>query len=286
MFSDQRAAVAALLAAVLVWGLSFSASKIALAHLNPFAVLFPRFALAALLLGPVVLRRGLPRIGLSGHLRALGLSVLFPGGYFSLEILALGRTSATNASLIAAAIPMAVLALTCLASRTRPTGRQLLGVAASLAGVALLVGASAGPANAGDLLMLGAVLCAAVYMAAAPALRGLDALQLTALQMAWGALFFLPFFIPEAASLADAPLPALGAVAWLGVFCSAGGFLAYNYALARVPAARASLFINAVPLVAALGARMALAEAVTASQALGGGLILASVAWAGRRRGA
>ncbi|GFK95576.1 hypothetical protein NNJEOMEG_03444 [Fundidesulfovibrio magnetotacticus] len=286
MFSVRFAAIWALCAAVLVWGLSFSATKIALEHLSPAAILFPRFALAALLLTPLALRRGVARLGLAEHGKVLGICVLFPGGYFALETMGLRLTSATNASLIAASIPMVVLGLSCLAGRAWPTAREASGVAASLAGVALLVGLNAGPANAGDLMMLGAVLAASVYMVAAGRLRGVPPLAFTTLQMFWGAVFFLPFFVQEAGALAQAPAKALAAVAWLGLFCSAGGFLAYNYALSRVPAARASLFINAVPLVAALGAHVALAESVSPGQALGGALVLASVAWAGARGGA
>lgn len=278
MLRGRAAAYLALCVSVLFWGLSFTASKIALKSLSPFTVLFLRFALAFALLLPLAARRGLPRLSLSGHIRVLGICILFPGCYFGLEIMGLRLTTATNASLIAAAIPMMVLALTCLTSRTFPGMRSVAGVAASLAGVVLLVGGGGGPVNAGDAMMLGAVASASVYMVAASRLcESVSPVDLTLLQMFWGALFFLPFFAADMPRWEAVPLPALLAVAGLGVFATVAAFLAYNFALSRVPAATASLFINAVPVVAVAGAAAVLGESVGMGQMAGGGLILAAV---------
>lgn len=278
MLRGRAAAYLALCVSVLFWGLSFTASKIALKSLSPFTVLFLRFALAFALLLPLAARRGLPRLSFSEHVKVLGICILFPGGYFALEILGLRLTTATNASLIAAAIPMMVLALTCLTSRTFPGMRSVAGVAASLAGVVLLVGGGGGPVNAGDAMMLGAVASASVYMVAASRLcESVSPVDLTLLQMFWGALFFLPFFAADMPRWEAVPLPALLAVAGLGVFATVAAFLAYNFALSRVPAATASLFINAVPVVAVAGAAAVLGESMGMGQMAGGGLILAAV---------
>ncbi|MFZ5428400.1 MAG: DMT family transporter [Thermodesulfobacteriota bacterium] len=279
------AAYAALCATVLFWGLSFTATKLALAHLAPLAVIFLRFALAFVLLAPVAGRAAL-RLPASAHAKVLGISILFPGCYFAFETFALRLTTATNASLIDAAIPMTVLGLSAVVTGTRPPLRSVLGVAASLIGVAMLVGLGGGPVNAGDAMMLGSVASASVYMVAASRFSGVTPLELTTLQMFWGAVFFLPFFAADMPDLAAVPASGLAAVACLGLFATVGAFLAYNYALSKVPAATASMFINAVPVVAVFGANLALGETVTAAQVAGGTLILASVyatAAAGRK---
>jgi len=272
---------AALAASVLFWGLSFTATKIALEGLAPSSILFLRFGLACLLLLPPALFGGALRLPPRVHLRILAVSVVFPGCYFALETWALRLTSATSASLIAAAIPMAVLALSSALSRQSPSARNVAGVAASLAGVALLVGGGGGPGgpvNAGDALMLGAVASASVYMVAARRLSAsVTPLGFTALQMAYGALFFLPLFLAEPPRLEAAPAASLMAVGALSLFATVGAFLAYNYALSRVEAHAASLCINAVPVVAVFGAHLALGEAVGLTQAVGGAVILASV---------
>lgn len=278
------AAYAALCASVLFWGLSFTATKVALTHLAPFSILFLRFALACAVLAPVAAAgrfRGLRGLKLADHARIFGISILFPGCYFALETFALRLTSATSASLISAAIPMAVLAISAVVARERPPLRNVLGVAASLAGVCLLVGLRGGPEstmNTGDALMLGAVASAAAYMVAASRLcRSVSPLALTTLQMFWGTLFFLPFFLADMPDWPHIPAAPLLALASLGLFATVGAFLAYNYALSRVSAQTASLFINAVPVVAVFGAHMALSESVAVTQLAGGALILASV---------
>ncbi|WP_243438553.1 DMT family transporter [Fundidesulfovibrio soli] len=269
---------AALAASVLFWGLSFTATKIALEGLSPSSILFLRFGLACLLLLPPAFASGSLRLPLRVHLQVLAVSVVFPGCYFALETWALRLTTATNASLIAAAIPMMVLALSSVVERRSPSLRSMAGVAASLAGVAMLVGVGGGPVNTGDALMLGAVASASVYMVATGRLSASVApLGFTALQMAWGAIFFLPMFLTNPPSPDAVPLASLLAVGALGLFATVGAFLAYNYALSRVEAPTASLCINAVPVVAVFGAHLALGESVSMGQALGGAVILASV---------
>lgn len=277
-------AYAALCATVLFWGLSFTVTKVALQGFSPPAVAFLRFTLAALLLLPAALATNALRMPLVRHARVFGIAILFPGCYFALETWALRLTSATSASLIAAAVPMAVLALASILGRRPPTAIQALGVASSLAGVGLLVGVSAGPANAGDVLMAGAVGCAAAYMVAASRLEGVSPLGLTAMQMLWGALFFLPFFAADTPSWSEIPGQSLAAVVALSLFATVGAFLAYNYALTKVSATTASMCINAVPLVGVAGAHLGLGESISAMQALGGAVILASV-WATAPRG-
>ena len=276
MKSGGFAAYATLCAAVLFWGLSFTATKVALAHLTPFAVLFIRFALALALLAPVAGRATL-RLSAAAHAKVLGISILFPGFYFTFETFALRLTTATNASLIDAAIPMTVLGLSAVVTGIRPPLRNIFCVAASLAGVAMLVGLGGSPVNAGDAMMLGAVASASIYMVATSRLSGVTPLELTTLQMFWGALFFLPFFATGLPEWSTVPASALAAVVCLGLFATVGAFLAYNFALSKVPASTASMFINAVPVVAVSGAYLALGEGIGISQLAGGALILASV---------
>lgn len=276
MIRGGLAAYAALCASALFWGLSFTATKVALEHLQVFSILFLRFSLAFALLAPAALK-GMRALSARDHARAFGLSVLFPGCYFALETFALRLTSTANASLISAAIPVAVLALASAAGRRWPGGRNVAGVAVSLCGVFLLVGFKPGPVNQGDALMLCAVASAAAYMVAAARLcRSVPPLALTCLQMFWGAAFFLPFFAASPPDLSALPAAPLAAVAGLGLFATVGAFLAYNFALSRVEASTASLFINAVPVVAVAGAYIALGEPVSALQATGGALILSS----------
>jgi drug/metabolite transporter (DMT)-like permease len=64
------------------------------------------------------------------------------------------------------------------------------------------------------------------------------------------------------------------------VFATVGAFFCYNYALSKLPAVRAAVFINGIPVVTALGAWLILGEKLTLLQVGGGALVLISVALA------
>ncbi|GAB7079712.1 DMT family transporter [Megalodesulfovibrio paquesii] len=281
----------ALALAVVFWGLSFVGSKVALGlngggGLPPLTLLAIRFCLGALVFGPAVFRMGCRRWPLRLHLRMLAMAACLPGAYFVLEIYAVTMTTAAKAALIAACIPVTVLLIGAWVRGERPGWRLGCGALAALAGVGLLVAGEdglaglAGGLNPGDGLMLLAVLAAAGYMLMADGLgRELGVQAVTAWQMVWGAVFFLPIGLWQGADLAWG---SVSADAWLATACLAlfptlTAFFAYNYALSRLGAGTASLGINLVPLVAALGAWAVLGEAMTARQGLGGAAILLGV---------
>lgn len=289
----------ALAVAVLFWGLSFVGIKIALGEepgsgVPPLVLLAIRFGIGALVFGPVFWRMGALGWSRNRHLRLLGMAACLPGAYFIFETYAVSLTTASKAGLIAACIPVTVLLLGATLQRRTPSMRVVGGALLALAGVAGLVLGEAGVGaaelaglNPGDGLMLLAVLAAAGYMVHADVLgRELGGRAVTAAQMLWGAIFFVPLGLWQGAGLevsqvaGDAWLATLG----LALFPTIAAFWAYNYALARLEASRASLGINLVPLVSALGAWAILGESLTMGQAMGGGAILAGVLLATRQR--
>ncbi|MEW5774608.1 MAG: EamA family transporter [Thermodesulfobacteriota bacterium] len=277
----------ALASAVLLWGLSFVATKIALAGLPPLCILFLRFALASLFFLAWFGRRGLPRLSRADLLRVARIAAFMPVAYFILETYGIKFTTASKASLLAATIPLVVLLVSAWGRRERPRPRVLAGAALSLPGVGLLVagggdaGLLSGP-QLGDLYMSGAVLAAAAYMILAGRLGpGVSCVDLTGLQMIAGALVFAPFFLAGMGDVAwaDAGRP-LAATLALALGPTIAGFLSYNYALSRIPAPRASLGINLVPVVTAAGAWALLGERLAPLQMAGGLLVLLAVALA------
>lgn len=187
------------IAAVIFWGLSFAATKIALRSFPPFTLIFLRFSLGALLFMLIMARRGLPRLSRSAHIKIFLIAILQPGTYFICETFGLQYTSAAKTGLIIATIPVVVpiLAWFFLGERT-PAGR-FLGIGLSFAEIAaLVVGDPAFAfhlqgATLGDLLIFGSVLSAAFYIVM---IRNLgqkhSALDITCMQTIYGALFFAP----------------------------------------------------------------------------------------------
>jgi drug/metabolite transporter (DMT)-like permease len=157
-----------MLLVALIWGVNFSVTKGAFARFPPLAFTGARFALASLLLIPLVRRlegpEPLPR-GVLTRLIVLGVvgNTLYQLGFIS----GLARTTASNSALILAAMPsiVALLAVALGFERLRP--KILVGVLVATVGVVLVVAARgvgfSGATMAGDLLSLGAVICWAGY---------------------------------------------------------------------------------------------------------------------------
>jgi drug/metabolite transporter (DMT)-like permease len=283
----------ALAAAVLFWGSSFVATKLVLETFSPEAYMFLRFALASVAFLLLLWWRGFPRLPAAVHLRLALIAILEPGLYFVFETNGLALTTAPKASLIIATTPVVVALLSRLFLGERMGHRVTVGGIASLAGVAILViadrraGSVLEGAGLGDFLVLGAVVSAAGYIILARSLSArLDSVQLTAYQVLYGTVFFLPLFIlrPSLPAVASIGVEAVGALLFLAVFATVVAFLSYNYALSQIPAARAGVFLNAIPVVTAIVAWPVLGEVLTPGQALGGLLVLGGMTYANMRR--
>lgn len=283
---------AALIMAVLGWGSSFVATKIALATLAPGVILFVRHGIAALILFAVFKRRRLALPDRRLWPRLLLMGVFEPILYFLLETEGLRHTSASSASLVIAAVPVLVAVAAWPILKEKPTGRSAIGAILSVAGVVLLVLGDNNPDYAdssllGNLLVLGAAVSAVGYILISRSLSGrVHPVTITFIQMTVGAVFFL---FPAGASTVVDGLPAFTAesvvaLTALTLFATVLAFFGYNYALSKIPAAKASVFINGIPLVTVLAAAVFLGESLTLLQGGAGVVIVAGVILAGRRR--
>lgn len=276
----------ALTATVLFWGFSFILTKIALTGFRPFTLIFLRFLIASLLFLLIFLRNGFPKFSFSVHFSIFIIALFQPWLYFIFETYGLQYTSASKTSLIIATIPICVLFLSIFILKEIPRLFHLLGIIASIVGVVFLV--LGDPAFKwrmdsvvlGDSLILGAVITGAFYTVLVRRL-GMEhsVTGLTGMQIFWGTLLFTPEFIWEFGMTNWAeirPGPVLS-VLGLAVFATIGAFLCFNYALSQIEAVKASIFVNGIPLVTAVGAWFILDETLTSSQMIGGLIILSGV---------
>jgi drug/metabolite transporter (DMT)-like permease len=283
-------AYAAAVGMTVAFGLSFVATKYALRGFEPLLIALLRFTLAGGILWVVWrLRRGPERVsrGELGRLAALGFISLTV--YFSFENLGIARTSASEASILIATIPLFVVILNTFTLRERTTARQWAGIALSFAGIAALVllgdsgagGSGVGGGSlTGNLLVLAASLSAAVYsILARRLLISRPALFVTTFQNLFGALFMLPLALAEAALVGVRhPTPsAAGGVLFLTVVCSITAYLLLNYAFRFIAASRVAVFINLTPIVAVATAYVLLGERFTPGQALAAAVVVAGV---------
>ena len=189
----RHSALAALVTAGLLWGLTVPLSKLALEWLEGGWLTVARFALAAPLLAFVARR----------HLRAaLTPRIVFAGavGYGLVIVLqnaGIERTSVSHASLIVGAVPALVALVAAVSGRAASVdraGRAWLGFALALGGVAIVAGGGGGAASlSGDALVLASVMLSATFVVIQPSLlRGRDPMAVTAVQMVAGGLAAVP----------------------------------------------------------------------------------------------
>jgi drug/metabolite transporter (DMT)-like permease len=291
MNTNRRNAVAALIAAGLLWGTTVPLSKLALEWLSPGWLTVLRFGLAAVILLAVARRMGLraaftPKVLVSG---ALGY-----GGSVMVQNAGISRTSVTHAALLIGAVPVlvAIIATVWHHSVARPVA--WVGFVVSLGGVGLVTvgGGGGGATMAGDGLVLASlVLSATVTVAQGRLLTGRDPVAVTAVQFLGatvGALL-VSILTEGAPALPASPGPVLAVVA-----LAAGGtllpFTLFAFGQSRVSAEVAGAFLNLEPLVGAIAGAVAFADPVGLAQIAGGAAIVAGIGlsslplFAGRRR--
>lgn len=282
-------AYAAALGMSVAFGLAFVATKYALRGFEPLLIALARFTIAGGVLWLAWrLRRRRERATWAdmGRLAALGFVSLTL--YFTLEINALARTTASMTAILIATIPIFVSVLSAVFLGERAGAARWAGVLVSFAGVVALVqlgGSAAGGTMTGNLLALGAALTAATYtLMARSLLVSRSALYVTAYQNLFGALFIAPLALVEAlvVGVRRPGAESVAAVVYLGVFASMAAYLLLNYAFRFLPASRAAVFINFTPVVTVVAAFLLLGERLTWGQAAAAVVIVAGVLLASR----
>ena len=271
---------AALAAAAFFWGASFPATRFAVSLLDPQAVMFCRMAVACLIMAPFV-RQLKPAAWSAKDLTlVIPMVLLQPCLYFLLESNALKLTTASQAGIISAAVPLLVALGAWLFLSEKITVKVVLGLVVSMAGVAVLT-LQASPVRAGDnpffgnCLEFGAMACAAGNMLLVKRLsRRYNTWTLTGLQFIAGLIFFSPGVVRLAGSPENLlRFDLIGVLILLGAFASVGAFGLYNWSMARIPASRAAVFINLVPVIAVVLGWTLLNESLSLGQAGGAFLV-------------
>ncbi len=269
---------------VLFWGLSFVSSKTILnTGVPPMTMVCIRFVIAT-----VILNLTARKIDPAARLRKKDVFPLMASGlfgvtiYFFFESRGIKLTSASHASLIIAIIPVVTVVAEALLFRTRVSWLTRIGVALSVAGVALVVrrpGGGTGPVSfAGDLFMLGACISWVVYILLSRNLhKRLSEIAITAYQSLFGTLFLIPLALLEHGQWVPITLTAGLNLAYLAVFCSAFSNFLYVFALSRLGPIAVSPYVNLIPVVGVLGGVALLGETIQWSQIAGGAVILAGV---------
>lgn len=269
-----------LMAAMLIWGSSFPAMKLAVAVYDPIVITFARLLIAALAFLPFWRRFGAVRYRRGDWKWLLLMALCEPVLYFVFESNALRLTSSAAAATIIALLPLVVALAAQWLLREVVTGRLYGGLLVSVAGVILLTGMGRETELApnpwlGNSLEFLAMLCAVGYTLVVRRLSAhYPALFLTAVQAVIGSALYLPL-LPFATFTAAIDGPALLAVVYLGAVVSVLAYLCYNHALKLMPASRVAAYASLIPVASAFFGWLLLGETLSGLQ---GGAILLTLA--------
>jgi len=247
-----------------IWGFSFLFTKETLDHTFPLQLLGFRFGAAALLL-TVLMLTGVIRINLKGKPISSLLTLAFfqPGLYFMGETWGVKWTSASEAGMVIALVPVAIATMAAIFLKEKLNSKQILSIAASVLGVLVIV-STQGKLQFGEhlwglLALFLAVLAAGAYsILARHSSTKFTPWEITFVMMWAGTVIFNVLGIGQSAiegSLAAYLKPlqlsgVLWAIFYLSVISSVLAFFLSNYMFAALPASQSAPIFNLITVVA------------------------------------
>ncbi len=275
------------------WGSAFVTSKMIVFDVPPEAGAALRFGLGALLMmgvlfrraaQPIPPRRDWPKIAAVGLVGVTAFNTAFFHG--------LALAPASDAAMIIPTLSPVLTAAAGMLFLGEPVRRnRVAGLVLSVAGAAVFFRGvfthlgGAGPRLHGDILLVAAAACWALYsILSRPLLLRVGPLPATAWSMSVGSLALLALSAPELAAVRWA---SLGATFWLvllylAVFPTVIAYLLWMEGIRAIGAGPATSFMFLAPVSGLLLAAILLGERPTPVQAVGGAVMLAGVWWINR----
>ncbi|RDJ24292.1 DMT family transporter [Bosea caraganae] len=289
--NEMLGVLAAMLSSA-IGGSSVAATRYVVGATDPMTLGALRFGIGFLGLLPIALLQSQPWPPRRDWPAAAGLGALFFGLFPILFNASLIFTTAARGALALSTLPLLTMLAAALLRVEMLTPRKSLGVGIAMAGVALalLTGLATAPAGAwrGDLLMVGAALCMALYSVwSRPFIKRSGPVTFTTMGMAVGALGLIAI---SAASGGLQRLSAAGTAQWLafayvGLAGSTLAFFLWSFALGRTTPTRVAISVTVNPVIAAITGAVLLGEAVGWNVVAGLAAVLAGIwiATTGRR---
>ena len=238
-----------------IWASSFIALKAAMEDLGPFTVIFLRMIIASLCF--VYFIKSFLKYDFSKKdVKFILLLALFePCLYFIFESKALQLTSASQAGMITSLMPIITAMAAGYFLKEIITKQLIFGSLIAMCGAIWLslqgtTSISSPNPLLGNFLELLAMVCGAGYTITARYLSDkYSALFITAIQAFIGAIFFTPLFIYEYFTIPlNITMNSFLWVLYLGVVVTLAGYGLYNYALTKITASKAAVFVYLIPV--------------------------------------
>jgi len=270
--------------AMFIWGSSFIALKSAMADLGEYTVIFFRMLIASFCF--IYFIKGFTKYSFTKKdIKLIVLLAFFePCLYFIFEAKALLYTSASQAGMITSLMPIITAMAAGYFLKEIITKQLILGSLIAVCGAIWLSVQATTTASApnpllGNFLELCAMFCAAGYTIVARYLSSkFSAIFITAIQAFIGTIFFFPFFIYEFFTVEmNFTSSAIGWLFYLGVVVTLGGYGLYNFALTKLDASKASMFIYLIPVFTLILAYLFLNEKLSTVELISSAVILSGV---------
>lgn len=269
--------------AMILVGSTVTASKVIGASLPPFTATAMRFAIAFPLFCLIMRWTGfrLPRLGRGDWLILLLQAAAGSVGYSALMIAGLQRTSAANASVIIGVLPIVATGISAIALNERPGRELLLAVLLAAIGTGVIAYRPDGLATGstvGDLLVLGAVACEAVFILLNKRLKtNVEPLTLSTIMTGMGLMLVILPAAWEMRAAAEVSGEVLWAVAYYAIIPTVCGYLLWYGGAARVSGTEASLFTALAPVSGLVLAILFLGEQAGWQQLTGAACVLTAI---------
>ena len=272
----------ALTIAMLLWSSAFISLKYLLDFFHPTQIVFIRMLIASgcfLFFGRKLLQFRYQ----AGDWRWLVImGIAEPCLYFLFETSALQYTTAGQAGVITATLPLLASIAAFLVLKERIGKPQILGFVIAILGCTALSMAGQSDEQAsnpllGNSLEFMAMLCGAVYSISIRRLSSrYSVLVLTAFQAFVGSLFFGPLALQHAMP-ADVSLLQWGSLIYLATIVTIGAYWLYNWAISKVAVSLATAYINLIPVFTLLLAFWLLNERLNFWQCVAWGAVFIGV---------
>ena len=284
-----------LVLATILWGGNFVIGRAVSNDIPPLTLAALRWAVALVVFFPIIAKK------LKGDLSKLKqnwkavivMAITGVAAFNTLVYIGVHYTTSINASLMNSTTPIMIYILSFIFLKDRLNWKQIVGTALSLVGVLfILTGGSfeqlfAMQFNKGDLIVLFAVLCWAIYSIVVKRNAGkLPGDTTFFATIVIGLIILCPFAGYELATTEASinwSFTTIAAIVYVGTFASIVAFLSWNKGVIAIGANRASIFLNFIPLFATLFAVLFIDEKPVLTQLIGGIAIIIGVIIANRK---
>jgi drug/metabolite transporter (DMT)-like permease len=274
-----------------IGGLSVGVTRFVVGATDPITLGAFRFGIGSALLLPIAVRQRDRWPNVSALLPIAGLGLLYFVLFPILFNASLIFTTAARGSLALSTLPVLTMLVGALLRVEELTDRKSAGVALATVGVAvaLLTNLGSAPAGAwrGDLLMVAASFCMALYSVwSRPLARKHGTIVYTAFTMTFGGAVLVGLAWGSGGFAATATFGPTqwSSMAFLGAFGGALTFLLWSYALERTTPTRVAVSVTVNPIVSAIFGVCVLNEPITMNLMTGLVLVAIGIAFATSNR--